>query len=98
MKKLMLTVLLLTGCETASQLGSMSRAGLNGVSCDQIYSAFTAYQQDRNSMDAWVQLVEVINPNVDARALTKNMNAAERYQQAVSYANLGLAVQGCQPL
>lgn len=98
MKKLIFSVLLLTGCQTAGQLGNMSMAGMNGLTCDQIYAAFNAYKQDRNSLDAWVQMVELVNPELNASAIAKGTNAAERYEQAVTYANIGLAVQGCQPL
>ncbi|GAB3099447.1 hypothetical protein G8770_03265 [Aestuariicella hydrocarbonica] len=98
MKKLIFSVLLLTGCQTAGQLGHMSMSGMNGLSCDQIYAAFNAYKQDRNSVDAWVQMVEMINPELDVSAVANNTSAAERYEQALTYVNIGLAVQGCQPL
>lgn len=95
MKKLIISVLLLTGCQTTAQLGNMSQAGMSALSCDQINAAFNAYKQDRNSMDAWVQLVKTINPNVDPYALAGDHNTGELFTEAKNYANIALAVQGC---
>ena len=98
MKKLIFTALLLTGCQTAGQLGTMSQSGMAALSCDQIGAAFRAYEADRYSMDAWVQLVKLVNPELDARAAAANTTAEQRYQEAKTYANIAMAVQGCPAL
>ncbi|WP_317930158.1 hypothetical protein [Halioxenophilus sp. WMMB6] len=98
MKKLLLAVLFLSGCQTAGQLGTMSQSGMAALSCDQIYGAFNAYQRDRDSMDAWVQLVKVVSPSADPYAVAAGTTADQRYEQAVAYANIALVVQQCPTL
>lgn len=100
MKKILLplSLLLLSGCQTAGQLGAMSRSGINGLSCNQIYAAFNAYERDRYSLDAWLQLLKIVKPELDAQALSANRTADQRYHDARVYASLVLMAQGCQPL
>lgn len=100
MKNLLPTIilLLLTGCHTAGQLGTMSQSGLNGLSCNQIYAAFNAYERDRYSLNAWLQLLNLVNPELDAKATGANRSAEQRYQDAKVYANIALMAQGCTPL
>lgn len=92
------SVVALSGCETATQLGTMSQSGTGALSCSQIQAAFSAYERDRNSMDSWVQLIKQINPSVDPSALAGDYSPSEMYDQARSYANVALAVQGCAPI
>lgn len=89
---------LLAGCETASQVGSMSQAGMSGFSCQQIDSAFSAYDRDRTSMDAWIQLVALVRPDLDATAYAQSLSESDRYAQAKAYTDLALAIKGCRPM
>ena len=98
MKKILFALVLLTGCETTSQLATMSQSGAGALSCNQIQAAFRAYEADRTSLSAWVQLVEQMNPEIDASALVGEYSPEQLYTQARTYANIALAVQGCQPL
>jgi len=38
---LVAAALFTSGCETATQLGSMSQAGMTALSCDQVYAPLT---------------------------------------------------------
>lgn len=98
MKKIVLALTLtaLAGCQTATQMGSMAKAGSSALSCDQIYAAFGAYEKDRYSASAWMELIRAINPELDARRLASEYSAEDLYEQARLYANIALAVQGCR--
>jgi len=95
---LVAAALFTSGCETATQLGSMSQAGMTALSCDQVYAAFNAYKADKNSADAWIELFKTISPETDAKALIGDRSPEKLFNEATLYANVALSVQGCRTI
>lgn len=94
---LFLAAVALTGCQTSSHLSSAAADG-NGVTCSAINQAFTAYQQDRQSAEAWTQLAQLISPTAGNYADMGVKTAARYYEQIKATTDLALAVRGCQPV
>lgn len=88
---------LLAGCQTSSYVSSAATDG-DGVTCNEIYQAFDAYSQDRQSASAWAQLSRLISPTAGNYAEMGVNTASKYYDQIKASANLALAMRGCQPL
>lgn len=88
---------ILTGCQTSTYVSSAATDG-DGVTCNEIYQAFDAYQQDRQSAGAWAQLSQLISPAAANYADMGVKTAARYYEQVKGATNLTLAVRGCQPV
>ena len=87
----------LAGCQTSSFMTSAATDG-DGVTCAEIYQAFRAYEQDRQSAAALRQLSVLISPDAGTIAEQGADKAAQYYAQAKAGANLALAIRGCQPV
>lgn len=88
------TTLLLAGCQTSGHMTSAATNG-DGVTCSEIYQAFNAYQQDRQSAQALQQLTQLISPTAGSLA-AQGISSAERYYgQAKASANVALAIRSC---
>ncbi len=85
--------LLLTGCETASQLNTMRTSAQPVYSCEQIVATFKAYEMDKQSVTA----IAAMSGFMPAES---NVDTASEgyYQRAKSTANIALIAQGCPPL
>ncbi|WP_417565710.1 hypothetical protein [Marinobacter sp.] len=94
---LFLTAAALAGCQTSSHVSSAAMDG-DGITCNEIYQAFSAYQQDRQSASAWAQLGELISPTAGNYANMGVQAAARYYDQIQAATNISLAVRGCQPV
>lgn len=92
-----LAVAALAGCQTSSHVSSAATDG-DGVTCTEIDQAFTAYQQDRQSAEAWRQLGQLISPAVSSYADMSVETAARYYDRIKATTNLALAMRGCQPM
>ena len=92
-----LITLSLAGCQTSSQLTSSVADG-GGVSCSEIQQAFNAYQQDRQSAEAYQQLAQLLSPTAGSLA-SKGMGSADQYYDQIRLStNLALATRGCSPV
>ena len=94
---LFLSVTVLAGCQTSNYASSAATDGA-GITCNKIQQAFSAYQQDRQSADAWSQLAQLISPQAGSYATMGVQKAAQYYDQIKATTNLALAVRGCQPV
>ena len=88
----------ITACETATQLNNMRTSDKAAYSCDQIYAAFSAYDADRQSADALLQLSGMMNVEGMAQNAAQVENPSSYYQKAKMAANIALMAQGCQAL
>ena len=99
MKRLSIVLLAglsLSACETAKEMQAASQKGFaNSISCPQISSAFAAYEADKQSLSALMQLGNLTN--LDTSKITTE-TAAGYYEKAKQSANLALVLQGCAPL
>jgi|AntRauTorcE11897_2_1112592.scaffolds.fasta_scaffold19848_1 hypothetical protein len=94
---LVLAAFTLAGCQTSAYVSSAATDG-DGITCNKIYQAFDAYEQDRQSASAWTQLSQVISPAAADYADMGVKTAARYFQQVEGATNLTLAARGCQPL
>lgn len=94
---LFLAVAVLTGCQTTNYASTAATDGA-GITCNKIQQAFSAYQQDRQSADAWTQLAQLISPEAGNYADMGVNTAAKYYDQIKATTDLALAVRGCQPV
>ena len=86
----------LTGCEMAGEARNMSSGGAaDAFSCDQIRTAFAAYDADRSSFDALAELSGMTGFDFTQ---TATKTADSYYDKARNSANLALIVKGCEPL
>lgn len=92
-----LAISALTGCQTSSYVSSAATDG-DGVTCDEIYQAFDAYNSDRQSAQYLAQLSEVVYPGSGSMAQQGVSSAESYYEQIKASANIALAVRGCQPV
>lgn len=88
---------LLAGCQTSNYAASAATDG-TGITCSKIQQAFAAYQQDRQSAEAWTQLAQLISPAAGNYADMGVNTAAKYYDQIKATTDLALAVRGCQPV
>ncbi|WP_257900322.1 hypothetical protein [Marinobacter sp. F4206] len=88
---------LMAGCQTSTYMTSAATDG-NGVTCGEIYQAFNAYEQDRQSADALAQLSQLVSPAAGSYAEMGVNSASKYYDQIVASANVALAIRGCQPV
>lgn len=98
MNKLLLTaplIFLIAGCEMAGEAKNMTTGGANAFSCDQIRTAFTAYDADRSSFAALAELSGMTGFDFTQ---TATQSADTYYDKARNSANLALVVKGCEPL
>lgn len=94
---LLLAAVLLAGCQTSNYAASAATDG-TGITCSKIQQAFAAYQQDRQSAEAWTQLAQLISPEAGNYATMGVNTAAKYYDQIKATTDLALAVRGCQPV
>lgn len=94
---LVLAATALAGCQTSSHVSSAAADG-DGITCSKINQAFTAYQQDRQSAEAWTQLAQLISPTAGNYADMGVNTASRYYDQIKATTDLALAVRGCQPV
>ncbi|MDX1818186.1 MAG: hypothetical protein R3180_10740 [Marinobacter sp.] len=94
---LLLAAAALAGCQTSSYVSSAATDG-DGITCNEISQAFSAYQQDRQSAAAWAQLSQMISPAAGSYADMGVKTAAKYYDQIKAATNLSLAVRGCQTM
>ena len=87
--------LMIVGCEMAGQARNVTTGGADAFSCDQIRTAFAAYDADRSSFDA---LAEVSGMTGFEITNTTATTADTYYERARNSANLALIVKGCDPL
>lgn len=92
-----LLTLTLAGCQTSTQLTSSVADG-DGVTCGEIQQAFHAYEQDRQSAEAYQQLAQVLSPTAGSLASKGIGSANEYYEQIRLSTNLALATRGCSPV
>ncbi|WP_218668100.1 hypothetical protein [Vreelandella utahensis] len=92
-----LLTLAMAGCQTSSQLTS-SVTDSDGVTCGEIHQAFSAYEQDRQSAEAYQQLAQVLSPTAGSLASKGIGSANEYYEQIRLSTNLALATRGCSPV
>ena len=85
----------LVGCEMAGQAKNMTSGETDAFSCDQIRSAFAAYDADRSSFDALAALSGMTGFDFTQSA---TRTADTYYEKARNSANLALIVKGCDPL
>ncbi len=98
MYKLLFTAALifsLVGCEMAGEAKNMTTGGADAFSCDQIRTAFTAYDADRSSFSALAELSGMTGFDFTQ---TATQTADTYYDKARNSANLALIVKGCDPL
>ncbi len=88
-------ILLLVGCEMTGEAKKVTSGETDAFSCDQIRSAFAAYDADRNSFQALAELSGMTGFDVTQ---TATLTADSYYEQARKSANLALIVKGCDPL
>jgi hypothetical protein len=89
--------ILVSGCQTSTYMSSAATDG-DGVTCNEIYTAFDAYRQDRQSADAWAQLSRLVSPAAGDYADMGVNTASKYFDQIKASANIALAVRGCQPV
>ncbi|MEX2475676.1 hypothetical protein [Marinobacter sp.] len=94
---LFLAAATLAGCQTSSHVSSAATNG-GGITCNEISQAFTAYQQDRQSAEAWADLSQLISPAAGNYANMGVETAARYYDQIKATTDLAMAVRGCQPV
>ena len=79
----------------AGEAKNVTSGGADAFSCDQIRTAFTAYDADRNSFDALAELSGMTGFDFTK---TATQTADTYYDKARNSANLALIVKGCDPL
>jgi len=85
----------LVGCEMTGEAKNMTTGGADAFSCDQIRTAFTAYDADRSSFSALAELSGMTGFDFTQ---TATQTADTYYDKARNSANLALIVKGCDPL
>jgi len=85
----------LVGCEMAGEAKNVTSGEKDAFSCDQIRSAFAAYDADRNSFQALAELSGMTGFDFTK---TATQTADTYYEKARNSANLALIVKGCEPL
>lgn len=88
-------LLLVVGCEMAGQARNMTTGETAAFSCDQIRSAFAAYDADRQSVDALAEISGMTGLEITDSAAA---SADTYYEKVRNSANLALIVKGCDPL
>ncbi|MBW7470792.1 hypothetical protein K0B93_07355 [Marinobacter sp. F4218] len=88
---------MLSGCQTSGYMTAAATDG-DGVTCGEIYQAFNAYEQDRQSAAALAQLSRLVSPEAGSYADMGVNSASKYYDQIVASANIALAIRGCQPV
>ena len=92
-----LITLAMAGCQTSSQLTSSVADG-EGVTCNEIQQAFNAYEQDRQSAQAYRELTQLLSPTAGNLA-SKGISSADQYYDQIRLStNLALATRGCSPV
>ena len=78
------------GCETTGAVVGASQKGMAALGCDEIYSTFKAYDNDKQSVDATKQLAATLGiPYASGTGF---------HDKAKTTANVALMAQGCSPL
>ncbi len=85
----------LAACEMTGAAKNMATGGADAFSCDQMRSAFAAYDADRNSAEALAEVSGMTGLEITNVA---SQTAAAYYEKARNSVNLALIVKGCDPL
>ena len=85
----------IVGCEMAGEAKNMTSGDTAAFSCDQIRTAFAAYDADRTSFEALAELSGMTGFDITQ---TATRTADTYYEKARNSANLALIVKGCDPL
>ncbi len=88
-----ITLTILSGCESSTAIMSSSQKGIGALSCPEINKVFTAFENDRQSVGAAKELGEAFGI-----PYTPGTNLGNYYELAKSTANIALLAQGCPPL
>lgn len=88
-----ITLSILSACESSSALMSSSQKGVGALSCPEINNVFTAFEKDRHSVNAARELGEAFGI-----PYTPGTNLSSYYELAKSTANIALLAQNCAPL
>ncbi|MBS3805271.1 MAG: hypothetical protein KGY54_12035 [Oleiphilaceae bacterium] len=91
------TTLFLAGCQTSGYMSAAATDG-DGVTCNEIYRAFDAYERDRQSAQALTELSQLVSPTAGAIAAQGVSSAEGYYGQVRNSANVALAIKGCEPV
>ena len=92
----LITLSSVASCQLANTAkGLADRGGSGAFSCGQIEAAFSAYQADRTSVDAYLELAQLTGLST-SNVTTQTVDSY--YGTARERANLALIVQGCPPL
>ncbi|MDX1590005.1 MAG: hypothetical protein R3296_13785 [Oleiphilaceae bacterium] len=94
---LLLAVSTLSGCQTSGYMASAANDG-QGVTCNKIHQAFSAYDQDRQSATALAQLTQLVNPSAGSLAEQGIESTEAYYGQIKAITNITLSVRGCRPV
>lgn len=94
---LLTAFMILAGCQTSSSVSSAATDG-DGFTCNEVYRAFDAYEQDKQSASAWSQLSQMISPASTSYARMGAETAARYFDRIKAATNLSLAIRGCQPV
>lgn len=97
-KFLLVALITLTGCQTSGQLSSMASNGMGAFTCDQIQGAFSAYDADRQSVDALTNLGKMINIEYGELAGSAVQTSDAYYQNVKDATNIALTIKGCPQL
>ncbi|MFT5812554.1 MAG: hypothetical protein ACI9VT_000289 [Psychroserpens sp.] len=90
-----LMLLILTACQTVTELQNAYSKGLANVySCGQINAAFAAYEADKTSFAALKQIAAMSGLVIEKSLET---DASSYYDSIKSAASVALLVQGCGP-
>ena len=98
MNRLLLTgylIVTLSACEMAGEAKNVTSGETGAFSCEQIRSAFAAYDADRTSFEALAELSGMTGFDFTQAA---TQTADTYYEKARNSANLALIVKGCDPL
>ena len=91
-----LTLLALSGCQTATELQKSSAGGFNTMaSCEQIHTTFGAYDRDRQSIEALRQIAGMTNTSIQG---VTPATVDSYYPLVRDTANIALMVKGCSLL
>ena len=85
----------LAACEMTGEAKNMTNSETDAFSCDQIRSAFAAYDADRSSFDALAALAGMTGYDFTQ---TATRTADTYYDKARNSANMALIIKGCDPL
>ena len=91
-----ITLFFVSSCQLANEAKSLKeKNGSGAFSCGQIKAAFAAYDADRQSADAYLELARLTGLSTSE---VNTQKADTYYDTARARANIALVVQGCPPM